>query len=108
MTTVEIECATRRDDAKCQTDASAYLRSLIGAAPDDLVWDHLHHLQGHAHCAGQEIIVIAARDSMHRTLVLTPHDWDGIRRLAGPDRRKMMRSCAIESHSRLIEALSSV
>jgi hypothetical protein len=99
--------AARRDDAVCQTSAGDYLRALIGDAPDDLLWDEHHHLQGHAHCGGHEIIVIAARDDQHSPIVLTPEDWNGIRRAEPAARCTMLRACAIDSHDRLLEVLAS-
>jgi len=97
----------RRGDAECQISASAFLAELIGAAPDDLIWDGKHHLQGHAHWGGREIIVIAARDAVHRPVVLTVEDWDTIRHSFGCDRGQLLRSAAIDSHSRFVEVLAS-
>jgi hypothetical protein len=97
----------RRADDECQTSAGDFLRSLIGAAPDDLLWDDIHHLQGHAHCSGREIIVIASRDSSHHPLVLTLADWETIRRADSSERGALLRTCAIDSHTRLLEALAA-
>ena len=97
----------RRDDVECQTTAGAFLTELIGAAPDDLIWDCKHHLQGHAHWGGREIIVIAARDEAHRPVVLTAEDWDTIQHSFGCDRGQLLRSAAIDSHSRFVEVLAS-
>jgi hypothetical protein len=97
---------TQRSDGDCQSSAGEYLCSLIGAAPDDLLWDDVHHLQGHAHCRGHEIIVIASRDSSHHALVMTVEDWDTIRHSFGRDRRELLRTCSIESHSRFLEVLA--
>jgi hypothetical protein len=96
----------RRDDRECQINATEFLTGLLGAAPDDLRWDDDHHLQGHAHSAGHEIVVIAPRDNAHHTLVFTPEDWDAIRHSATCDRDVMLRTCAIESHARLAELLA--
>ncbi len=105
-TTLEQTTTTiRRDDSECQTAARRYLQDLMGMPPDDLVWDIDHHLQGHAHCAGHEIVVIASRDTLHQPVVLTPQDWDAIRRSAGPTRCEMLKACAIASGTRLREVL---
>jgi hypothetical protein len=108
--TMEMEMTARighRNDNECQTSAGQYLTDLIGAPPDDLLWDNDHHLQGHAHCHGREIIVIAARDDQHHALVLSPEDWDVIRHDDGSHRGEMMRECAIDSRSRLLAALAA-
>ena len=104
-TVTNTERVGRREDVECQAAAGEYLRALIGAAPDDLVWDAYHHLQGHAHCAGREVILIAARDLEHCPLVLTPQDWNGIRRTSGEERIELMRSCAISTHVRFMNML---
>lgn len=93
-------------DAECWARACDYLMSLLGTAPDGLCWDATHHLQGHVQVAGHELVVIASRDDSHHVLVLTPQDWDEIRR-ALPDRRgDLVRRCAIEDHDRLIQVLA--
>lgn len=98
---------TKRDDAECWARAWDYLMTLIGSEPDDLCWDERHHLQGHAHVDGRELVVIASRDEGHHVLVLTPHDWDDIR-WAIPERRgELLRSCAIADHDRLTQVLAS-
>ena len=99
--------AERRDDVECQASAGAFLAELIGEAPDDLIWDGKHQLQGHAHWGGREIIVIAARDAAHRPVVLTVEDWDTIRHSIGFDRGQLLRSSAIVSHSRFVEVLAT-
>ncbi|MCU1360533.1 MAG: hypothetical protein JWN99_1822 [Ilumatobacteraceae bacterium] len=98
---------TMRPDSDCQNSAGEYLRDLIGAPPDDLLWDDVHHLQGHARCSGREIIVIAARDSAHEPLVVTVEDWDTIRHSFGRDRGELLRNSAILSHSRFLEVLAA-
>jgi hypothetical protein len=99
--------AARRNDLECQCSAGAFLTELIGAAPDDLRWDDTHHLQGHAHCGGREIVVIAARDTIHHAVVLTAEDWDAVR-IATPDERAaILRDRAIDSHRRLIQTLAA-
>ena len=97
----------RRGDDECQASAREFLRELIGSVPDDLLWDGDHHLQGHAHWSGREIIVIAPRDEEHRPVVLTVEDWDTIRHSLGPDRGELLRRSAIQTHSRFVEALAA-
>ena len=104
---VQASSATRRDDSECQIDASAFLTDLLGSAPDDLRWDSIHHLQGHTHLAGHNLVVIASRDNSHHTIVLTLEDWDTIRRSDGADRRELLCKCAIESHARLLEVIAA-
>ena len=106
--TMEAEAPTaRRDDDECQQSAVEFLRLLIGAEPDDLVWDGDHHLQGHAHWSGREIIVIASRDEAHHPVVLTAEDWDTIRHSFGFDRGELLRRSAIQTRSRFVAALTS-
>ena len=77
--TIAMEAKTstwRRDDYECQTDANAFLTDLMGAPPEDLRWDTIHHLQGHTRCSGRPLVVIASRNESHHALVLTldgPH-----------------------------------
>ena len=80
--------------------------SLLGSPPDALHWDAKHHLQGHAHIHGHELVVIASRDQEHHVLVLTPEDWDEIRRAPGEDRSELLRRCAIDDHDRLLRVLA--
>jgi hypothetical protein len=81
--------------------------SLLGFAPDDLCWDTTHHLQGHAHVDGRELVVIATRDNEHHVLVLTPEDWADIRRAHPDQRRELVRRCAIEDRERLVQVLAA-
>lgn len=97
----------RRDDYECQTDANAFLTDVMGAPPEDLQWDTIHHLQGHTHCSGRPLVVIASRDESHHALVLTLEDWDTIRRSDGCTRADMLRECAIENHTRLLDVLAT-
>jgi hypothetical protein len=97
----------KRADTECWARAWEYLRSLLGAAPDDLCWDGTHHLQGHAHVAGHELVVIAPRDEEHHVLVLTPADWDEIRRARPDERGELLRRCAIADHDRLVRVLAA-
>ena len=94
-------------DAECWARAWDYLMSLLGAAPDDLCWDATHHLQGHAHVDGRELVVIASRDEQHHVLVLTPEDWDEIRRAPADARGELLRRCAIADHDRLVQVLAN-
>jgi hypothetical protein len=80
--------------------------SLLGKAPDALLWDERHHLQGHAHVHGHELVVIASRDEEHHVLVLTPEDWDEIRRAPADRRGELLRRCAIEDRERLTQVLA--
>lgn len=56
--------------------AGRHLQRLIGNAPNDLCWDHDHHLQGHVHVGERELVVIAPRDEVHEPIVLLAEDWD--------------------------------
>jgi hypothetical protein len=96
----------RRSDAECWSQAWQYLMSLLGSAPDALHWDEKHHLQGHAQVKGHELVVIASRDQDHHVLVLTPEDWDEIRRAPAQDRGELLRRCAIDDHDRLLRVLA--
>ena len=80
--------------------------SLLGTEPDDLCWDATHHLQGHAHVDGHELVVIASRDEDHRVVVLTPDDWDEIRRAPTGERGALLRRCSIADHDRLVQVLA--
>ena len=62
--------------------AHAFLTTVIGSPPDNLCWDEVHPLQGHTRVDGQELVVIATRDELHRPVVLVAADWDEIRRNA--------------------------
>jgi hypothetical protein len=106
-TTMEPSSA-RRDDVECQSSAGEFLTTLIGSAPEELRWDNVHHLRGHARCRGREIVVIAGRDESHHTIVVTRDDWETIRVAAATERSEMLRTCAIESHERLLEVLDPV
>jgi hypothetical protein len=106
--TMESPARTARlADDECQASARQFLHELIGGEPDDLVWDGDHRLQGHAHWSGREIIVIAARDDVHRPVVLTVEDWDTIRHSFGCDRSELLRHSAIQTHTRFVEALAA-
>ena len=96
---------TVRPDSACWARASEFLTELIGSPPDDLLWDDTHHLQGHGHLQGRELIVIAPRDDDHQTLVLTAEDWDAVRRASIDQRRDLLSSCAIADHKRLVAVL---
>jgi NTE family protein len=96
----------RRDDLECQGSAGRFLATLLGSAPDDLCWDSTHHLQGHAHCRGRELVVIAPRDTRHHAVVVTAEDWDAIRLATQNERGVLLQACAIESPGRLLAALA--
>ena len=95
-----------RPDIECWARASEFLTELIGSPPDDLLWDDTHHLQGHGHLHGRELIVIAPRDDDHQTVVLTAEDWDAVRRASTNQRRDLLNACAIAEHTRLVAVLS--
>lgn len=85
-----------------QARAGVFLRRLIGAAPTDLCWDETHHLQGHAHVGDRELVVIAPRDKVHETVVLTAEDWDEVRHASGELAGEMVRRRAIHDHDSLL------
>jgi hypothetical protein len=95
-----------RPDSECWARANEFLIELIGSPPDDLLWDDTHHLQGHVHLHGRELIVIAPRDDDHQTVVLTSEDWDAIRRASTDQRRDLLTACAIADRNRLVAVLS--
>ena len=94
-----------RSDSDSQALARVFLTELIGSAPDDLEWDDTHHLQGHGHLDGHELVVIAPRDDLHRTIVLIAEDWDAISRATADQRRGLLEACAIPDHNRLVAVL---
>jgi hypothetical protein len=98
---------TIRSEAECQARASEFLTELIGSPPEDLLWDDRHHLQGHGHLYGHEVVVIAPRDDDHRTVVLTVEDWDAVRLADSQQRRHLLSTCAIADRNRLAEVLRS-
>jgi hypothetical protein len=87
---------------ECHHRADAYLTDLIGAAPDDLCWDPIHQLQGHAHLGDCELIVIAPRDDEHGTIVLTAEDWDAIRHTPVETHTELLDQLAIHDHAQLV------
>lgn len=98
---------TTRSDAECRARACEFLTELIGSPPHDLLWDAAHHLQGHSHLHGHELVVIAARDDDHQTVVLTVEDWDAVRRANSGQRRDLLDACSIHDHDQLVTALSA-
>lgn len=92
-------------DTECWARAQEFLTELIGCPPDDLLWDDTHHLQGHGHLNGCELIVIAPRDDAHHTVVLTAQDWDAVRRSSTDRRLDLLNACAITDHQRLVSAI---
>ena len=95
-----------RPDSECWAKAREFLTALIGSPPDDLLWDDTHHLQGHGHLLGRELIVIAPRDDDHETIVLTAEDWGTVRRASNDQRRDLLNACAIADHNQLVAVLS--
>lgn len=100
-----------RDPRRCSTEechhrADAYLTILIGTAPDDLCWDPIHQLQGHAHLGTCELVVIAPRDTAHETLVLTAEDWEEVRRTEVAARPELLEQLAIHDHDELVAAVA--
>jgi hypothetical protein len=93
-------------DFECRAKATEFLTELIGSPPDDLRWDETHHLQGHSHIDGRELVVIAPRDDAHQTVVLTAEDWDAVRRAITDQRRVLLDACAIADHERLVAILT--
>lgn len=94
-----------RPDTACWAKACEFLVQLIGSPPDDLLWDDTHHLQGHGHLQGCELVVIASRDDDHQPVVLTAEDWDAVRRASADQRRELLKACAIASHDQLVAVL---
>jgi hypothetical protein len=94
-----------RSDSESRAAACEFLTGLIGSPPDDLLWDETHHLQGHGHLNGRELVVIAPRDDRHQTIVLTAEDWDAVSRANADQRRDLIKSCAILTHKRLVDVL---
>jgi hypothetical protein len=100
------DCGRRvRSDAESQAVARAFLTELIGSVPDDLEWDDTHHLRGHGHLDGHELIVIAPRDDQHHTIVLIAEDWDAVSRASADQRRGLLEACAIADHNGLVAVL---
>jgi len=94
-----------RSDSDSQAMACVFLTELLGSVPDDLAWDDIHHLQGHGHLDGHELVVIAPRDDSHRTIVLIAEDWDAVSRASADERRALLEGCAIADHDRLVAVL---
>ena len=105
ITTAPAVATTIRSEAECRARASEFLTELIGSPPDDLLWDDRHHLQGHGHLSGHELVVIAPRDDDHRTVVLTIEDWDAVRLADTQQRRHLLSTCAIADRNRLADVL---
>jgi hypothetical protein len=97
----------RFPDAECWARACAHLLALLGVEPDDVCWDATHHLQGRAHVAGRELVVIASRDDVHHALVFTPEDWNEVRLAPAEHRGEMLHRCAIADHLRLVQVLAA-
>jgi hypothetical protein len=95
-----------RPDIECRAKASEFLTELIGSPPEDLLWDDVHHLQGHSQLHGRHLVVIAPRDEDHQTVVLTAEDWDAVRRANTDQRRDLLNACAIADRKRLVAVMS--
>ena len=89
-----------------RTRARDFLTTVIGSQPEDLCWDEIHQLQGHAHVDGQELVVIAARDELHHPVVLIAADWAEIRNNA-QNRRTLLAERAIADRAQLTAALAA-
>ncbi len=98
--------AATNTTAESRARARAFLTAVIGSPPDDLRWDEVHPLQGHTRVDGQELVVIAARDELHRPVVLVAADWDEIRRNA-QNRRAILGERAIADRAHLTSALTA-
>jgi hypothetical protein len=94
-----------RPDAECRIRATEFLTAVIGAPPDELQWDDVHHLRGHVHHDGHELVVIAGRDASHEPVVLTVEDWNRVRRDCC-DRRVLLSERAIADRRHLEAAFS--
>ena len=71
--------ARRLDDARAHARAHDRLVEVVGC-DCEIRWDAEHCLQGHVDVGGSHLVVIAARDDAHETLVLTENEWDAVRR----------------------------
>ena len=96
---------TMRPDTDCWARATEFLSKLFGSPPADLRWDDTHHLQGHGHVRGRELIVIAPRDDDHQTVVLTAEDWEAVRRASTDQRRSLLEASAIVNRKKLVAVL---
>jgi hypothetical protein len=104
-TTITTTTATH-SDPECWAIACDFLVDLLGELPADLAWDDRHHLQGHAHIGGHEVVVIAPRDDRHRPILVTVQDWDEIRAADCGRRDAVLADAAITNRSRLASVLS--
>ena len=104
ITTGTVTTTTTTTESRAR--ARDFLSVVIGSEPDDLCWDEIHQLQGHAHVDGQELVVIAARDELHRPVVLIAADWEEIRRDV-QNRRTILEERAITDRTDLTTALAA-
>jgi hypothetical protein len=96
----------RRPDTECWAFAVEFLTNVIGTPPDGLWWDTCHPLRGRLSVRGLEFVVIAPRDTQHKSLVLTAFDWDEIHRLCSHERSALLVERAITNHERLEAVLA--
>lgn len=66
-------------DSTAHDCARRALAEALGA-DTPIIWDDVHHLQGHVDHHGTHLVVIAPRDDAHRPLVLSESEWDAMRR----------------------------
>jgi hypothetical protein len=95
-----------RTDDESHAQATEFVTELVGSAAGSVVWDTLNRLQGHLHVSGHELVVIAARDEVHRPVVLTVDDWSAVRR-DGRSPGALIALCAIVDRTQLVAVLST-
>jgi hypothetical protein len=93
-----------RTDDESHAQATEFLTALVGSPPVRIVWDTKNRLEGHLCVSGHELVVIAARDDVHRPVVLTVDDWSAVRR-DGRAPGALLARCAIVNRKRLAAAL---
>ena len=93
-----------RTDDESHAQATEFLTKLVGSTPERIVWDATNRLEGHLRVSGQELVVIAARDDVHRPVVLTVDDWAAVRR-DGSSPGALLARCAIVDRKQLAAAL---
>ena len=95
-----------RSDDESHAQATEFLTALVGSTPERIVWDTTNRLEGHLRVRGHELVVIAARDEVHRPVVLTVDDWAAVRR-DGRSPGALLARCAIVDRKRLAAALNT-
>ena len=93
-----------RPDDESHAQATKYVTELVGSAVGPVVWDTTNRLQGHLHLGGHELVVIAARDDVHRPVVLTVDDWAAVRR-DGRSPGALLARYAIVDRTQLVAAV---